>query len=483
MAFFVSRRSLFGSLGACLSLLLVSAGATQEAENKPEQIYKQSLPSVMTLKVELKAGGAASGTAFLALKEGMAVTCWHVIEGAKRVTARFSDGEEFEVTGLIDRDEKRDLALIRVKVAGRPLLSVATADPPIGTRAYAIGAPRGLEFSISDGLVSQVRTEKGRKEVQISCPVSPGNSGGPVIGADGKVIGVVSYGRTDGQNLNFAISSSYAAAFDTSLSTQTWDKVESTPGLPRDGSLPAEASRLDTLMAESFLIALDAYTAYKYTAQYVVIKSNGYRNGVPNFLYSTRREALDSAEKLAEVHSTDPAREKLRMGILSALTATGEGLDLEAKGILLAQQNAGWGPLAKDLFTRATAAMQGAKWPRKSDIEDLMDRSEVFSKTIQAGSHSVVGDDTNVFLDVLPWQRRSLVTVVVEKDGLGDKIGLEPLDLLVSLDGQRLENMREFKRLLKEKAGSKVSIVVERNRKQVTLNPKLPKEFTTSKKP
>jgi|GEM_PF-2562106 len=188
-------------------------------------IYKKALPSVMTIHATLP-DGERIGTGFLAFKDGLAVTCWHVVKGATAVTAKFSDGEEFDVSGVVDKDEKRDLALIRVKVADRPLLSFGKGDPEIGSKAYAIGAPLGLEFSISDGIVSQIRSENGVKLYQFSSPVSKGNSGGPLLNAEGELIGVVCLQATEGQNLNFAMPVSYVKGFDLTLKTTPWRDVK-----------------------------------------------------------------------------------------------------------------------------------------------------------------------------------------------------------------------------------------------------------------
>src|SRR4249920_1484720 len=81
----------------------------------PEELYERVLPSVMTLRVETRDGENFVGTAFLALDEGIAVTAWHVVSDATRVTAKFSDNKNFEVEGVVDKNEHKDLALLKVK--------------------------------------------------------------------------------------------------------------------------------------------------------------------------------------------------------------------------------------------------------------------------------------------------------------------------------------------------------------------------------
>ncbi len=186
----------------------------------------------MTLLVRTKSGGEATATAFASLGNGLAVTCWHAVKDAKEVTVRFSDGEEAEATGLVDKDEKKDLALLRIRAAGKPLLALAPGIVETGQPVFVIGAPRGLEFSVTSGIVSSIRQIEGYKQLQFSAAASPGNSGGPVLNAKGQVVGVVAWQVTDGQNLNFATAASYVGGLDTTLPTTPWAKIESQPAKP-----------------------------------------------------------------------------------------------------------------------------------------------------------------------------------------------------------------------------------------------------------
>ncbi len=213
-------------LRSALTALLVLPSPTFAGQAvTPEDLYARALPSIGTLHVETIEGTKVQGTAFLAVRDGVAITAWHVVQRAKRAMVRFSDGEEFESSGLIDWDAERDVAMIRVAAVGRALLPLAAHDVAIGSRAYVVGSPRGLDFTISDGLVSQVQTVGGSKQIQFSCPASPGNSGGPLLDAAGSVIGVVSWQLTNGQNLNFATPAAYAFGLDASLPTTRWQDV------------------------------------------------------------------------------------------------------------------------------------------------------------------------------------------------------------------------------------------------------------------
>ncbi len=192
---------------------------------KPEDIYQKVLPSVMTLHVENARGETYIGTAFLALDKNVAVTAWHVISDATKVTAKFSDGHVINVDRLIDKDEQNDLALIRLDGAERPEAPLCLADPPVGSRAYVIGAPKGFDFSITDGLISQIQKIHGAEQYQVSCPISGGNSGGPVVNERGEVLGVAAWTQKDAQNLSFAIPSSFLNRLNPKHAATPWSEV------------------------------------------------------------------------------------------------------------------------------------------------------------------------------------------------------------------------------------------------------------------
>lgn len=247
-----------GGLIAALCFLVFLTPVRADALS-PEEIYQTVLPGVMTLEVETRGGEKTIGTAFLAVREGVAVTAWHLVQDARKVTARFANRDVAEVTGVFDWDEARDVALVQVSAPGRPLNRLCPADPPVGARAYAIGAPKGYEFSISDGLVSQIQVIDGFAQCQISCPISPGNSGGPVLNARGEVLGVVTWSKKDAQNLNFATPSACLRALNAQMPVTQWSGL-SRQRRSRQHQLVAQAQqeRLAPAPADGELEALRA---------------------------------------------------------------------------------------------------------------------------------------------------------------------------------------------------------------------------------
>ena len=118
-----------------------------------------------------------------------------------------------------------------IKVAhqlnARPLKLATAALPPVGTKVFAIGNPLGFANTMSDGLISGIREIDHVEMIQISAPISPGSSGGPLLADNGKVVGVTTSGIKGGQNLNFAIPASRVA--DLLLRREGLEKVTALP--------------------------------------------------------------------------------------------------------------------------------------------------------------------------------------------------------------------------------------------------------------
>jgi len=215
-------------LGLCL--LNACAPAGLQAALTPEKLYQKVLPSVMTLEVISQSGEKFIGSAVLALADDVVLTAWHVVADARSVCAVFADGQRVNVIGCIDYDGGRDLALLKLEerlphrraALGREL-------PAVAARAYVIGAPKGYDFSITDGLISQIRSVKGFLQYQMSCPISPGNSGSPVFNQRGEVIGIASWTKAGAQNLSFAIPTRDFIRLNVFEQPTTWAQLAASP--------------------------------------------------------------------------------------------------------------------------------------------------------------------------------------------------------------------------------------------------------------
>jgi hypothetical protein len=150
----------------------------------------------------------ARGTGFLVSQDGVVVTNYHVIANGNAAIVKFSDGTALPVDGVLAVDKVRDLAIIKIHGKNFRALTLGNSDRvQIGEEVVAIGNPLGLELTVSNGILSGVRTveKEGGKFLQITAPISHGSSGGPLFNMAGEVIGITSMYFEGGENLNFAI--------------------------------------------------------------------------------------------------------------------------------------------------------------------------------------------------------------------------------------------------------------------------------------
>jgi len=195
-----------------LLLIVVALVSFQESlaqENLPE-LVKRVKPAIVAI-VTYDASGAPlmTGSGFF-LRPGQVVTNLHVIRGARRCEVKTLDGKGriYPVAGVLDVDEEGDLAMLSVELPPSRVRSSALANqlPEEGEKIFVIGNPLKLEGSVSDGIVSAVRELPNiGKIIQITAPISHGNSGSPVFNLKGEVVGVVTIKVTNGQNINLAI--------------------------------------------------------------------------------------------------------------------------------------------------------------------------------------------------------------------------------------------------------------------------------------
>ncbi len=189
-------------------------------ENLPDIVERISPSIVVILTYDEKGDAIAQGSGFFINESGDVITNYHVIEGASSFDIKTSDGKSFPVTSVLAEDLDGDLAVLAVDIPSEKVraLSVNSVLPRIAESIIVIGCPLGLELTVSDGIVSAVRNISSFGDmIQITAPISPGSSGGPVVDMNGKVIGVAMGTMVDGQNLNFAIPSERVSNLVTSV--------------------------------------------------------------------------------------------------------------------------------------------------------------------------------------------------------------------------------------------------------------------------
>ena len=191
-----------------------ASGAGSTSQNS-QQIAKKALESTVLLVMEDAKGQPLSlGSGFFVQrqKEIFVATNLHVIRGASRGYAKIvNKKKKYSIIGVAAVDTIHDLAILKISfIAGEKAIPLGDSDTvKVGVTVYAAGNPKGLEGTFSQGIISSIRKIGADKILQITAPISPGSSGGPVLNEKGQVIGVSVATYRSGQNLNFAIPSNY----------------------------------------------------------------------------------------------------------------------------------------------------------------------------------------------------------------------------------------------------------------------------------
>ena len=183
--------------------LILFCGLTVATAEKT-RIAEDALASTVFLQMD-----SGYGSGFL-VAPGRVATNLHVIHNAITGTARLvNQTDSIKIEGYTAIDFEQDLIILDVPDLDAPPLPLGDSeDVKIGETVYAVGNPKEFEGTFSEGNISGIRKDANGELLQITAPISPGSSGGPVLNKNGKVIGV-SVASGPGQNLNFAIPAKY----------------------------------------------------------------------------------------------------------------------------------------------------------------------------------------------------------------------------------------------------------------------------------
>jgi putative serine protease PepD len=175
--------------------------------------------------------GTATGSGFVVSTDGKIITNEHVVDGATSVTVKIGTGGKEQSAQILGADASKDLALLKIDPGSTKLHALSFGDSSslqVGDNVYAIGNPYGLDHTLTSGIVSalnrDIQAPSGATipgAIQTDAALNPGNSGGALLDADGKVVGVnsqiASSGSSSGEagnvGIGFAIPSKLVQAF------------------------------------------------------------------------------------------------------------------------------------------------------------------------------------------------------------------------------------------------------------------------------
>jgi serine protease Do len=359
----------------------------------------------------------AQGSGFLISSDGLLLTNAHVVDGAKEVTVKLSDHREFKAK-VLGADRASDIAVLKIDGHGLPTVNLGNSDQiGVGDYVLAIGEPFGLEETATAGIVSA----KGRSLpgdgyvpfIQTDAAVNPGNSGGPLFDANGSVVGINSqiYSNSGGyQGVSFAIP--------INLAVQIKDQIVKT-GKVVHARLGVEVQTVDQSLANSFNL-----------------KNPG--GGL------VAKVVPDSAAAQAGIKVGD--------------------VILKFNGAPIAD--------AGQLSQRVGAATPGDKVP----LEIWRDgKAMTLTATIGTAGKQLSADDSSAesaparlglsLRPLNPEERRETGVagglIVEESQGRAAEAGIEPGDVVLSVDGTPVESVAQLRKMVQEHS-KQIALLIQR---------------------
>jgi S1-C subfamily serine protease len=192
--------SMRGALLVTLALASLPAAAIT-----PQDLFSKLAPSIFFVYgVDTDEKRRSQGSGVVVAAQRVVTNC-HVIQGANFVYVR-KENVIYVAKRVEHADAARDLCQLEVPNLNAPPVELGGAkDLKVGQKVFALGNPKGLEVTLSDGLVSALRGPDGKEQViQTTAPISPGSSGGGLFDEEARLVGITSFQVRSGQNLNFA---------------------------------------------------------------------------------------------------------------------------------------------------------------------------------------------------------------------------------------------------------------------------------------
>ncbi len=308
-------------------------------------LVRRVRPAVGAIVTFEKDGSQGQGSGVFISSSGEFLTNRHVIEGSAAAQIKLYNGKIYPVKSVLAVSPQLDLVKLQVGDPGDVFspANIALSLPVIGERLITIGNPMGLEYSVADGLVSGYRDdpEDGRM-MQVSVPISPGSSGGPLFNLKGQVVSIATF-HIRGQNLNFAVPADRFKTLrnlPTPMTLAQWNHLPELKKIGRGDDLIQKASTEMELgnysLALKYLEQAEQTPTDKETVEmnkafcYLRLKNytkslqsvRAYIKGVPNcppayafgaMVYITQKKYNEAEAFLREGIRQNPEDEKLRM--------------------------------------------------------------------------------------------------------------------------------------------------------------------------
>src|SRR5688572_5513140 len=181
-----------GTRRAALAAVALLAAMPAAAQRAPQEIAAQAQAALLVVEAfDANGEKMGAGTGFVVREDGAFITNYHVVEEAASLRVTALNGEPQTRVLVLATDAPRDLVLLQLPGAGMPALALGDdAQLRTGDAVYVMGNPIGMAGSFAGGMISARREVEGVAMLQVTTPISPGTSGGPLMDAQGRVVGV-----------------------------------------------------------------------------------------------------------------------------------------------------------------------------------------------------------------------------------------------------------------------------------------------------
>lgn len=237
-----------------IAVLIPCLAAQRPRQTTPSDIFKSAKNSVVLI-LGASQEGVVQGSGFIQARDQV-VTNFHVVEGQEQLYVKFADGSVVQVKTVAKADKNVDLAILEVVTGSRPILPIGDELAlHEGDNVLAIGAPRGFELTLTNGIVSSFRRDENSFLIQTTAPIAPGSSGGPLLDSLGRVVGITTFRISDSPGLYFSVAVSELKRLLRTTTTRTrgvtfnTDELETLRTEIESGSVDVASARANALLS------------------------------------------------------------------------------------------------------------------------------------------------------------------------------------------------------------------------------------------
>lgn len=462
-----------------LTYSINSYGAT---ELKPPEIMDQYGDAVVLIATVSNGTEAGLGSGFIVKDDGVVVTNYHVIEGAYPALVKLKNGDIYEDISVIGYNERKDIAVIKIKGFDLPIVKLGNSNKVrVGEEVVVIGNPHGLENTIADGLLSQVRdAELGYKLHQISAPISAGSSGSPVFNLRGEVIGIATLSDTLGQNINFSVPINYVRAM---INGPVKYSLKEFSGVEKEKTVLGKLKPKKTLEKEEFvdkfcgivsdyLLSEYIYSiGYKKTFEYEKKNKKSWYLLVDSNMFTAEILLEDCYKRINEISCNDNKLREMQQRFSEGLSGFLENAKKELHYFKLkkASENAN---LVKEVQAKMTVYRNKYLMPTIGEFVEYVhkDYPEYINKLPPFFARRPGKDDIDAenkpVLGFRPFfGAKEIIIFKVLGNGPADKAGLKSFDKIIGIkNGPTFPTMTEYTDYIENncKPGDTIKLTIER---------------------